>query len=294
MQAYGGIELVGTADKPWLMLKEISSDGNCQTVDVIYPHFPIQLYLNPKLLRFMLDPLLDNQERGFFPHNYSMHDLGSKYPRCVGHRDGKEEAMEVEESAGMLIMMSAYVRTTGDKDWAHKHYNISRQWADYLVVHGLIPGNALTTTDFLGRIKNNTNLSVKAIIAIGAMAQLADTVGNHNDQTHYRQVAERYAEEWVRMSMDPSGQHIMMSYNDKSNQSWFMVYNLYADVLLQTKLIPDKIYKLQDKLYESVAKTYGVPLLSGNPLVKFDWSSWTAAASTNQTLRQMVFDRMSK
>ena len=152
-----------------------------------------------------MDPLLDNQERGFFPYNYSMHDLGSNYPLCVGHRDGREEIMEVEESAGMLIVMSAYVRASGDREWAQQHYNISKQWADYLVVNGLIPGDALTTTDFLGRIKNNTNLSVKAIIAIASMAQLAQVVDNHNDQIYYRQIADRYIVEWVRTDMPKGG-----------------------------------------------------------------------------------------
>ena len=122
------------------MLKEISSDGNCQTVDVVYPHFPVQLYLNPTLLKYLLEPLLDNQERGFFPHKYCMHDLGTHYPRCIGHRDGNEEGMEVEESANMLVMMAAYVKATGDKDFATKHYNISKQWTQYLVDHGLITG----------------------------------------------------------------------------------------------------------------------------------------------------------
>ena len=138
---------MGTPEKPWLMLKEISSDGNCQTVDVIYPHFPVQLYLNPTLLKHMLEPLLDNQERGFFPHKYSMHDLGSSYPRCVGHRDGREEAMEVEESANMLIMMAAYVKATGDKDFAVKHYNIAKQWTQYLVDKGLITGMTVCPFD---------------------------------------------------------------------------------------------------------------------------------------------------
>jgi len=288
-QAYGGIELVGTIEKPWLMLKEISSDGNCQTVDVIYPHFPVQLYLNPKLLKYMLDPLLDNQERGFFPHKYCMHDLGSSYPRCVGHRDGREEGMEVEESANMLIMMAAYVKFTGDKDFAVKHYNIAKQWTAYLVDHGLITGDALTTDDFLGRIKNSTNLSAKAIIGIGGMAQLAAKVGNQVDEKHYRQIAEKYVTDWIRMGEDPSGKHLKLSYN--SANSWFMVYNLYGDIVLNTRLIPERIYKQQDEWYLTHANKYGVPLESGQPPTKFDWSLFTAASSTNQKLRQLIFDR---
>ena len=132
--------MVGTQDKPWMMLKEISSNGNCQTVDVIYPHFPVQLYLNPMLLKYLLDPLLDNQERGFFPKKYCIHDLGTHYPRCIGHIDGVQEDMEVEESANMLIMMGAYVKASKDKQFAAQHYNISKQWTQYLVDHGLITG----------------------------------------------------------------------------------------------------------------------------------------------------------
>jgi len=131
---------VGTAAKPWIMVKEISSDGNCQTVDVIFPHFPVQLYLNPTLLKYLLDPLLDNQERGLFPFKYCMHDLGYNYPRCIGHKDGKQEDMEVEESANMVIMMASYVRASNDSQFAAQHYNISKQWTQYLVDHGLITG----------------------------------------------------------------------------------------------------------------------------------------------------------
>ena len=212
-QAYGGLELVGTPENPWLMIKEISSDGNCQTVDVIYPHIPIQLYFNPKLIRYLLEPLLDNQEKGFFPHNYSMHDINTRYPRCVGHTEGKEvETMEVEESVNMVIIMYAYVRATNDTDWALKHYNIAKLWTQYLVDKGLITNTAFTTDDFLGRVKNSTNLSIKAIIGIGAMSQLAEVVGNQNDKTHYRQIAERYIKEWIRMGEDPSHRHMKASY----------------------------------------------------------------------------------
>ena len=207
--------------------------------DSIYPHFPVQLYLNPKLLKYLLEPLLDNQERGFFPHKYCMHDLGGSYPRCIGHRDGREEAMEVEESANMLIMMAAYVKFTGDKDFAVKHYNIAKQWTQYLVDKGLITGNALTTDDFLGPIKNSTNLSAKAIVGIGGMAQLAEKAGNKADQTHYREIAEKYVTEWIRLGEDPSGKHMKLSYN--SANTWFMVYNLYADIVLNTKLVPERV-----------------------------------------------------
>jgi hypothetical protein len=66
---------VGNLTKQYLFIKELSSDGNIQTVDVIYPFFPILLYLEPSVVKLMLDPLFENQESGQFPQNYSMHDL---------------------------------------------------------------------------------------------------------------------------------------------------------------------------------------------------------------------------
>jgi hypothetical protein len=117
LPAFASAEIVGTKENPWYMVKEISSDGNCQTADVIIPHFPILYYLNPTLIKYMLNPLIEHQEEGFYPHKFAMHDLGSSYPRCVGHLDGKDEWMEVEESANMIIMAAAYLKASKDVEW---------------------------------------------------------------------------------------------------------------------------------------------------------------------------------
>ena len=87
-QAFAAVQLCGTIDKPYLFLKEISSDGNIQTVDVLFPSMPIFLYTNPILVKYVLDPLFENQEAGRFPQTYAMHDLGANYPRAIGHPTG--------------------------------------------------------------------------------------------------------------------------------------------------------------------------------------------------------------
>lgn len=96
-QAFGATQLVGTSEMPFLFLKEVSSDGNTQTVDVIFPFHPILLYTNPTLLKLLLDPLFINQEAGQYPNKYSMHDLGSHYPNATGHHDGRDEPQPLEE-----------------------------------------------------------------------------------------------------------------------------------------------------------------------------------------------------
>ena len=67
-QAYGGTELVVSPDgKPWAFLKEISSDGNVSTVDVIYPASPAWLYADPAYLGCLLEPLLAYAQSGRWP-----------------------------------------------------------------------------------------------------------------------------------------------------------------------------------------------------------------------------------
>lgn len=63
-QAVAGTELVDRGGAPWTFLKEISSNGNMSTVDVIYPAFPAYLYLSPSYLRLLLEPVLDCAEHG--------------------------------------------------------------------------------------------------------------------------------------------------------------------------------------------------------------------------------------
>ncbi|CAK7563724.1 MAG: hypothetical protein SEPTF4163_001600 [Sporothrix epigloea] len=108
-QVLGATEFCGTPENPLLFLKEISSNGNCQTVDVIFPAFPFFLYTNPRWLAYLLEPLLEHQLSGQYPNDYSMHDLGYHFPNQTGHSDGKDEYMPVEECGNMLIMGLALV-----------------------------------------------------------------------------------------------------------------------------------------------------------------------------------------
>ncbi|KAK4148086.1 uncharacterized protein C8A04DRAFT_33606 [Dichotomopilus funicola] len=103
-QVLGATQFSGTPDNPILFLKEISSNGNFQTVDVIFPAFPFFLYTNPQWLAYLLEPLLEHQLSGQYPNDYSMHDLGYHFPNATGHSDGRDEYMPVEECGNMLIM----------------------------------------------------------------------------------------------------------------------------------------------------------------------------------------------
>ena len=122
-QVMGATSFSGTPDNPILFLKEISSNGNFQTVDVIYPSFPFFLYTNPKWLAYLLEPLIEHQLSGQYPRDYSMHDLGAHFPNATGHADGYDEYMPVEECGDMLHMGLAlanslkYDKSEEESEW---------------------------------------------------------------------------------------------------------------------------------------------------------------------------------
>jgi hypothetical protein len=151
-QAFGATQLCGTESKTYLFLKEISSDGNMNTVDVVFPAYPIFLYSNPEFLKLVLDPLFENQEAGHYPQTYAMHDLGSNYPNATGHNDGNDEAMPLEECGNMIIMTLAYAQKAGDTDYLSTHYALLKKWVSYLIDEALYPANQISTDDFAGSL----------------------------------------------------------------------------------------------------------------------------------------------
>ncbi|KAK5955226.1 hypothetical protein OHC33_003907 [Knufia fluminis] len=103
-QVMGATHFLGTPEDPLLFMKEISSDGNTQTIDVIFPAFPFFLYTNPRWLAYLLEPLIEHMLSGQYPNKYAMHDIGARYPNATGHPDGNDEYMPVEECGNILIM----------------------------------------------------------------------------------------------------------------------------------------------------------------------------------------------
>ena len=290
-QAFGGTELVGTQDKPWLMLKEISSDGNVSTVDVVFPASPAFLYTSPLLLKLMLDPLLEYAEVGGWPKQFAEHDLGAAYPNAAGHNDGNEEDMPIEESADMLLMMAAYAQHASAADaktFATAHYAIAKQWADYLLPNTLDPQNQNQTDDFTGFINHSVNLALKGIVGVGAMAILAQFSGNTADQASYLSQAKTLAGKWAMMAQDSSGKHLLLEY-DKPG-TWSLKYNALYDKILGLNLVPAAILTEEAAWYASQAQPFGVVLDPRNPYTKSDWELWTAASVNDATVKQTLID----
>ncbi len=297
-QAYGGTELVqGPDGEPWAFLKEISSDGNVSTVDVLYPAAPVWIYLDPGYLKLLLTPLLAYAEKGGWPGVFAEHDLGAAYPNATGHNDGKEEDMPVEESGDMLILMAALLRGAMAEDakaFAKEHYRILKQWADYLTRNLPDPGFQNQTDDFAGSIAHSVNLAIKGIVAVAAMGQIATSAHQPEQAAHYRSLAEEYMKFWTQHATDPSGEHLDLTYNGAGggDGTWGTLYNGFADRMLATGLIPESIRKMQAAWYAKVSNAFGLPLQAPHSYAKTDWEMFVAAWLADEPIKQQLMERV--
>ena len=313
-QAFGGTELVQSpTGTPWIYLKEISSDGNVSTVDVTYPGCPAFLYMNPRLMKPLLDPIIVNCEtpvsRGGWPKKFAIHDIGSHYPDATGHPDGDEEDMPVEESANMLIMTASYLLRVSRSEasaYATQHYKILRQWATYLTSDngsGSGNSNALDplfqnqTDDFSGFIGHSVNLALKGILGVGAMSVIAGFAGQTTDQQTYGALARQYIQQWADMAQDPSQAHLMLTYTEGAQGgngatngagTWSLKYNAYPDKLLGLNLLsglkpnpaggdPNDEPVLQEEAawYKTQEDTYGIALDSRHTVAPGNQGTYT-------------------
>ncbi|KAI0202914.1 DUF1793-domain-containing protein [Astrocystis sublimbata] len=275
-----------TSQDPLIFQKEISSNGNVNTVDVLYPTSPFFLYANPNLLRYSLQPLYEYQEGKFYPNNYCIHDIGTHFPNATGHVDGADEYMPVEESANFIIMSYAYYKFTGDTAWLNSHYELLRQFAYYLMNFSLIPDKQLSTDDFAGTLLNQTNLAIKGIVSLQAMSYIAEVANSTADVENYATTAKSYYDQWEYLAIDPSHKHTTLAYQWRS--SWGLLYNIYFDKLLNMGLVNESVYTMQSDWYPTVSQMYGIPLDNRAHYTKSDWQIWTAAACHNSTRRLFI------
>ncbi|MCF7668482.1 MAG: DUF4965 domain-containing protein [Verrucomicrobia bacterium] len=276
-QCLAANKLVADANgQPMLFSKECFSNGCIGTVDVIYPMSPMVLFLSPTLTKAMLAPVLNyaRSERWTFP--FAPHDLGT-YPLANGQAYGggehsAENQMPVEESANMLLMISALAEAEGNTDFAAEYWPTLLKWAEFLEEKGYDPENQLCTDDFAGHLAHNVNLSAKAINALGAFSRLCTGLGKHDLARKYNRLAAGFSKKWAKEADD--GDHFRLAF-DKSG-TWSQKYNLVWDQILGLNLFTDDIRNKEMAFYKKVQNRYGLPLDNRSKYTKLDWVLWTA------------------
>jgi len=282
-QTMAAHKIVADIDGAMLMFsKENFSNGCIGTVDVFFPSAPFFLYFNPELLEAQVRPLMDYAASPRWKFDFAPHDLGT-YPHANGQVYGggektEENQMPIEECGNMLILLDAIAMKRGNADFAAQWWPTVTKWANYLERFGLDPANQLCTDDFAGHLAHNANLSIKAIVGLGAYADLCQRLGKTEDAAKFRATAQRFAQEWITLADD--GDHFRLAF-DKPG-TWSQKYNLLWDKLLGLNLFPPEIARKELAYYKTKLNKYGLPLDSRETYAKLDFAAWVAAMAESR------------
>lgn len=263
--------------------KECFSNGCIGTVDVSYPSIPLFLLYNPELVKGMLRPIFRFARSEEWPYDFAPHDVG-RYPRANRQVYGRVEQgyaeqwqMPVEECGNMLIMTAAACAASRDYAIARDNLDLIKLWVEYLKQFGADPGNQLCTDDFAGHLAHNTNLSIKAIVGIGAYAQILENLGDPV-AAEALACARAMAGKWVEAAGDGACFRLAFDAED----TWSLKYNLLFDRLLGLNLFPQSVVDTELEHYLGKINRYGVPLDSRSAYTKADWLIWCAALAPDK------------
>ena len=269
------------------------------TVDVIFPTFPIYLTLNPEYLKMVLEPVLRYSnypvQDGGWPKNFAIHDIGSAYPNATGHADGAEEDMPLFESSALLQLVYAYQMYGNDKAWAGNYTSVLSEYATYLQYNGLIPATQLISVDAIQATANQTGLAVQSAIGLKAAGALLQN-------SAFTNAAEFIVNEVYNQGLGLDGSSPSTSthftYNYGLDSTWGTLFPAYPDVLLNLTTFPTAAYTMEGDFLLSQNQpaglpffgpySYTVPLTAGCDWSITDWTFWTSAAVDNEELQGAV------
>nr|VWO99943.1 Hypoxanthine-guanine phosphoribosyltransferase [Ganoderma boninense] len=255
-----------------VFMKNLGTDQRINPVEHIYAAFPMFLYLNASIGGALLQPLLEAQAN-LTGRSFAASDIGNLYPVAPG--SDADPTKGVEQSGNMLVMALAYARISGDGTLLSQYYNTTKRWADYLVSTAL---NSTNQSSMDGDTTNSANTALKGIIGVKAMAEIAHALGQDSDAVQYGNQASSMLSSWLSLASSSGGSHLLGSYG--SQQSWSLMYNLFAEKLLGLNFVAQPVIDMQTQFLSSLFATtpeFGLPIDSESGTVGN--AAWTMFAS---------------
>ncbi|KAJ7927321.1 hypothetical protein B0H13DRAFT_2556868 [Mycena leptocephala] len=279
-------------------MKDVGNSKRVNPIETIYAALPAFMYLNASITGALLEPLLEYQSSSAYTNPYAAPDLGLAYPAVPG--DSNNDAIYgVENSGDMLILVLAHAQSSGDGSLIGRYYSLLKGWADYLSTNALVPGeqsSADARDAGLGQSHGNvTNLALKGIIALQAMSEISQIMGQTADAQKYHTFATSLVQSWVDLT-SASGQ-LKWTYDD---ESFGLMYNLLADKLLKLNIVPasQKVHfgqQLKQYLTGGAAPPFGFPLSSdSNSNTRSDWTLFSAASAPDPSTRDLLISMVHK
>lgn len=131
---------------------------------------------------------------------------------------------------------------------------------------------------------------IQGIIGLEAASIIANLTNHGQESADYSNTAHAWIQQWEQLAINQNADppHTVLNYGDEDSYS--LLYNLYADSLLQTNLVPRSVYTMQSDFYPTVAQRYGVPLDTRASRTKSDWEMFCAAIASEDTMNMFIRD----
>ncbi|KLO15829.1 hypothetical protein SCHPADRAFT_888243 [Schizopora paradoxa] len=267
------------------------ASGGVNAVDVLYAALPLFIYLNPDIVGMVLRPLLEAQDDPLYTLPYAAQNLGTKFPTAT--IQNSQHNLGIEQSGNMLIMTLAHAQAMGDGSIIGQHYFLLKIWAEYLVENSMNPGSQQTSIADGITSPNQTNLALKGILGIGAMARMSNFSGIPTDEARYQGISQSYMQQWLSLSVSSDKTHLLGNFGNETSSG--VIYNLFADKLLQLGLVPQAINDMQSSFYgnQLTSRQFGLSLDSANPtLGRVDWTMLAASVVSNNDIQTQMISQV--
>lgn len=291
-QVMGADGVTFNGSSVWMYQKEISSDGDMSTLDVIFPSAAQHIYFDgAATLAALLEPLLffmaDFYPNHKFTQPCSLHSAG-KWPVVDAGDGGCSMPME---STGDVLLLAAAVTMArnGSADFAAPYMPLLRRFAGFCDSSLPFPAPQDMTDDFSHAPGNLTNLALKCIIGLGAQAYQEQVAGNVSGATALYARASARGAEFAAHAPSVDGSHYKFIYNETWDDSYGLMYNAFWARLLGLEWTIPNFRAGLTSHYAFLSTvtanaTWCIPLSSMEHDSKWDWLVYTAAnAFTNGT-----------